>query len=94
MSFSRIYILSGPVLGLLFVFINAIQSTGAAIPSLILSVSRQGLIFIPILLLFSNIFDSARQVVMAQPVSDYLSTTLAAVLFFITYKKYFKKAAN
>jgi hypothetical protein len=44
--------------------------------------------------LFSNIFDSARQVVMAQPVSDYLSTTLAAVLFFITYKKYFKKAAN
>ena len=35
-AFSRIYIMSGPVLGILFVFINAIQSMGAAIPSLIL----------------------------------------------------------
>ena len=37
-SFSRIYILSGPILGLMFVFINAIQATGAALPSLILSI--------------------------------------------------------
>ena len=41
MSFSRIYILSGPVMGILFVLINAIQATGAALPALILSVSRQ-----------------------------------------------------
>ena len=34
MSFARIYIYSGPVMGLLFVFINAIQSTGAALPAL------------------------------------------------------------
>ena len=33
-KFSRIYIISGPVLGILFVMINAIQSTGAALPSL------------------------------------------------------------
>lgn len=89
-SFSRAYILSGPILGFLFVFINAIQSTGAAIPALILSVSRQGLLFLPILLTFNRIFSQANQIALAQPVTDYLATLLAAVLFAITYKKYFK----
>lgn len=89
MSFSRIYILSGPVLGILFVMINAIQSTGAAVPSLILSISRQGLLYMPILFIFNRIFDTARYIAMAQPVTDYLAAALSVVLFTITYKKYF-----
>lgn len=89
-AFSRIYVLSGPILGLLFVFINAIQSTGAAIPSLILSISRQGLLYMPILFIFTQIFNEAKYIVLAQPVTDYLATILAAVLFVITYKKYFR----
>lgn len=70
--FSRIYIISGPVLGILFVMINAIQSTGAALPSLILSVCRQGLLFIPILFIINAATDSARMLVYAQPITDYL----------------------
>lgn len=89
MQFARIYILSGPVMGILFVMINAIQSTGAAVPSLILSISRQGILYMPILFVFSHIFDSARMVAMAQPVTDYLSTTLAVILFIVTCRKYF-----
>lgn len=89
MSFSRIYVLSGPIMGILFVLINAIQSTGAAIPSLILSISRQGLLYLPILALFNHIFDTARLVAAAQPVTDYLSSVLALVLFIITYRRYF-----
>lgn len=92
MSFARIYIYSGPVMGLLFVFINAIQSTGAALPALILSVSRQGIIYLPVLFLFRNIFDSATMLAAAQPITDYLSTALAVVLFLLTYRKYFPKA--
>lgn len=88
--FSRIYIISGPVLGILFVMINAIQSTGAALPSLILSVCRQGLLFIPILFIINAATDSARMLVYAQPITDYLATALSVVLFIITYKKYFK----
>lgn len=88
-AFARIYIYSGPVMGLLFVFINAIQSTGAALPSLILSISRQGLLYIPILLLFRQLFDSAPMLAAAQPVTDYISTALAVILFFFTYRKYF-----
>lgn len=93
MSFSRTYILSGPIIGILFVFINAIQSTGAAVPSLVLSISRQGLLYIPILAVFSNIFDSARMVAMAQPVTDYLAAALSVVLFIVTYRRYFKNMA-
>ena len=90
-SFARIYIYSGPVMGLLFVFINAIQSTGAALPALILSISRQGIIYLPVLFLFRSIFDSATMLAAAQPITDYLSTTLAIVLFAFTYRKYFPK---
>lgn len=90
-SFSRIYILSGPVLGLLFVFINAIQSTGAAIPSLILSISRQGLLFLPTLLIINYTTESAKMLAFAQPLTDYMATTLAIILFIVTCKKYFPK---
>lgn len=91
MSFARIYIYSGPILGLLFVFINAIQSTGAALPSLILSISRQGLLYLPILLTVNAVFHTPRTLAMAQPITDYLSTTLAVILFAVTYKKYFRE---
>ena len=89
MSFARMLIISGPILGVLFVMINAIQSMGAALPSLILSISRQGLIYIPILFLFSAVFGTANMLVIAQPVADYVSTTMAIVLFIISFRKYF-----
>ena len=93
-QFSRIYILSGPILGQLFVFINAIQSTGAALPSLILSISRQGLLYLPILFIINATTDSARLLALAQPVTDYLATALAIILFVITCKKYFPKKSS
>ncbi len=93
MSFARIYIYSGPVIGIMFVFINAIQSTGAALPALILSISRQGLIYLPVLFLFRRIFDSATMLAAAQPITDYLTTALSVVLFIFTYQKYFPKNA-
>lgn len=89
MSFARTLIFSGPIIGILFVFTNAIQAMGAALPSLILSISRQGLIYIPVVLLFSKIFDSAKMIVAAQPCTDYIALILSAVLYSITYKKYF-----
>ncbi|MCI9430005.1 MAG: MATE family efflux transporter [Lachnospiraceae bacterium] len=91
MSFARIYIFSGPIIGILFVFVNAIQATGAALPALILSVSRQGILYIPILLAFHNLLHTAQTLALAQPVADYLSVVLAAALFFVTYRKYIKK---
>jgi putative MATE family efflux protein len=89
-AFSRIYILSGPVLGILFVFINAIQSMGAAIPALIMSVSRQGIIYFPILITVSIVANTPTHLAMVQPITDYISVALATVLFIVSYRKYFK----
>ena len=89
--FARTYIYSGPIMGLLFVFINAIQSMGAALPALILNVSRQGLIYIPVLFTFKKIYDNERMLAAAQPVTDYLAATLAILLFVTSFKKYFKR---
>lgn len=86
-SFARILIYSGPILGVLFVFVNAIQAMGAAVPTLILSISRQGIIYLPILIAFHYIFDTPKMLVMAQPVADYLSVTLAIILFIVTFKR-------
>ena len=91
MSFCRIYIISGPIMGVLFVMINAIQSTGAAIPSLILSISRQGLLYMPILFVFTKVFDEARMMALAQPVTDYLAAFLAIILFMTGCMRKFKK---
>ena len=91
MQFARTLILSGPILGVLFVLINTIQSMGAAIPSLILSISRQGLLYIPVLFLFNKVFSSARMLVMAQPVTDYLAVILSFILAFFAFGKYFEE---
>ncbi len=91
MTFSRIYILSGPIIGILFVLMNAIQSLGAALPSLILSICRQGIVFIPILVIFSKVFDSAKMLAYAQPVTDYVAVCTALTIFIITSRKYFAR---
>ncbi len=87
MEFSRTYILAGPVIGILFVMINAIQSTGAMLPSLILSISRQGILYLPTLYVFTNLFHTARMAAMAQPVTDYLAAALSIILFIVTFSK-------
>lgn len=89
MQFARTLILSGPILGVLFVMINTIQAMGAALPSLILSISRQGLLYLPILITFNTLFNTPRMLVMAQPVTDYVATILSIVLGFISFRKYF-----
>lgn len=89
MEFARTLIISGPVLGILFVLVNTIQAMGAAIPSLVLSVARQGFVYLPVLLIFNSVFDSARMLVMAQPVTDYMAVLLAAILYFVAFHKYF-----
>ena len=47
------YMLSGPFIGILFVNMNCLQSTGNAFPATILSVLRQGLLLILVLYLLN-----------------------------------------
>lgn len=92
-TFVRILVISGPVLGVLFVMINALQAMGAAVPSLILSMSRQGIIYLPILLIMRYVTNSVDWVVSAQPITDYFAVALSATLFPICLKKFKKDCA-
>ena len=48
------YMLSGPVIGILFVNMNCMQSVGHAFPATVLSVLRQGILLIPLLYLLAR----------------------------------------
>lgn len=87
--FVRILLTSGPLIGILFIYINALQAVGAAGYSFLLSI-RQGIIFIPCLFLLNRFFhlDGA---VAATPVADVVSFLLAISLFMRTEKKIVKK---
>ena len=89
-EFIKITIISAPVLGIQFVLNNAFQAMGKAVPSLILSISRQGVIFIPTLFL-ANAILGLNGIVYAQPIADILTTIISAILFGITYKKELKQ---
>jgi multidrug efflux pump len=79
-SFSKVLLVSGPLFGLLFMITNALQALGAAVPSLILSISRQGLIFIPFVFIL-NAAAGLSGLVWTQPVSDIISSVLAVALY-------------
>lgn len=78
--------LSGPVIGLLFLSINTIQGMGKAIPSLILTVCRQGIMFIPLIYILDACFHMDG-VIYAQSAADYGSIILGMVLCIIILRK-------
>ena len=65
---------------------NALQARGAATESLIVNISRQGLIYIPAMFILSAIFHETG-LIWAQPVADVLSLLLALVLYMRTSKR-------
>lgn len=78
--------LSGPVIGILFLCINTIQGMGKAIPSLILTICRQGVVFIPLVFLLSSLF-GLDGVIYAQPVADYVSIVLSVFICLTIFRK-------
>lgn len=81
----RAIMLSGPFIGILFVFNFTFQAIGKAVPSLILSLSRQGLVFFPVLIVFNKIFGLSG-IVYSQPIADFVSIFLALGMFLIINK--------
>lgn len=83
--------ISGPVLGILFLCINTIQGMGKAIPSLVLTICRQGLIFIPAIYILNAVFglDGA---IYAQPAADFISIILSLVICLGIFKKMDRQA--
>lgn len=82
-QFARILLTTGPLFGLFYVLSNALQAMGAAVSSLVVNLSRQGLIYIPALFLLRALM-GVTGLVWAQPAADLLSLTLAWILYRIS----------
>ncbi len=81
------YMLSGPVIGLLFMNMNCMQSVEYAFPAIVLSVMRQGLLLIPLLYLL-NIVAGLNGVIYGQAITDYAAVILSSVLWHRWKKKH------
>lgn len=66
---------------------------GAAGASLVINLSRQGIIYIPALFIMEGVLGTTG-LVWAQPVADLLSTLLVAVLYFYTVRKFMKTSSE
>lgn len=75
-----VYMLSGPVIGILFVNMNCMQSVGRAFPATILSILRQGLLLIPLLYLLNACF-GLNGAICGQALTDYAAVALSIVLW-------------
>lgn len=85
LKFARILLTTSFLFGVFYVLINALQAMGAATASLIINLSRQGLIYIPTLFILQAVMGMTG-LVWAQPIADILSTVLAAILFHHTLR--------
>ncbi len=85
-QFARTLLTTSFLFGVFYVLTNALQAMGAATASLVINLSRQGIIFIPALFILKAIL-GLTGLVWAQPVADILSIALAAVLYINTFKK-------
>ena len=74
------YMISGPVIGILFVNMNCMQSIGKALPATVLSVMRQGLLLIPLLYLLNAVL-GLQGVIYGQALTDYAAVLLSMVLW-------------
>lgn len=74
------YMLSGSVIGILFVNMNCMQSVGHAFPATVLSVLRQGILLIPLLYLLKALF-GLNGVILGQSITDYAAVILSLFLW-------------
>lgn len=81
--------LTGPVLGILFTCINTLQGMGKAMPSLLLTVCRQGLIFVPFVIIMNSVL-GLEGIIYAQPVADMFSIVVAFIVTMSCIKKFEK----
>jgi Na+-driven multidrug efflux pump len=90
--FSRIMLSTGFLFSAQYVLMNTIQAAGDSLGSFITSLSRQGLIFIPIAVALNAVI-GINGLLWAQPAADILSTILVIFLFRRTVKNTFAQRA-
>jgi len=84
--FVRIMLSTGFVIGTFFVLLHTIQAVGVAIPALIVNLSRQGLVYIPVLFVLRAAF-GVYGLAWAQPAADVVALILSIVFCAVAVKR-------
>lgn len=82
----RWLLLTAPLIGIILVYTTLFQAMGKAWQSLILSLSRQGIIFAVCLLTLSRAFGYTG-ILSSQPAADAITAALAVTLYLLTTKR-------
>jgi multidrug efflux pump len=85
-EFSKILLCTGPLFGMFYVITNALQAMGAGVASLIANISRQGLVYIPMLFIL-DVFFGVDGLVWSQPVADVISFVVGVIMYIVVAKK-------
>jgi putative MATE family efflux protein len=88
----RLAIIGLPFMSLQMTFMAYLQATGQALKSMIVNLSRQGLVLIPVIVLM-NFFFKLDGFLLAQPIADLATTALAVILVLPGMIKLYQKAA-
>lgn len=83
----RALMISAPVLGIMFVFEFAFQAFGKAAQTLMLSVSRQGFVFIPMLFI-GNALAGLNGIIYAQALADIIAVFISLGMFLALNKEF------
>lgn len=70
--------ISGPVIGIYYLCISIMQAIGKPVLPIIVSLLRQGLIYIPLMYLLNSIM-GLEGLIWTQPISDYASTLISII---------------
>ena len=92
-AFAKILLVTSPLFGVFYILTSALQAMGAATPSLIINLSRQGLIYIPALYVLETIY-GINGIVWAQPLADVLSFILVLILYLPLHRQMFVANGN
>ncbi len=79
--------LAGPILGVMFLAINGMQALNNPFPATMLSLARQGLLFIPLLFVMNSIL-GLTGVNFTQTLADYISIVIGVTLFWRSLKRW------
>ena len=76
----RLLVLSSPCVGIILVFTTLFQSEGKALPALILSISRQGVIYAICIVILSKLF-SFHGILISQAVADVVTSIISILIY-------------
>ncbi|MFI3231649.1 MAG: MATE family efflux transporter [bacterium] len=77
---------TAPIIGILFLAMSTMQSTGKSLVAMILSLSRQGFAFIPTILFLANNYGLAG-LTWAQPIADLITLIIASIILLLFFKQ-------